>query len=322
MSRVEDDRQADRVNEQLQIQKQLKEAKAKEQNAAESAFAKKMQNSQGETNVRQARQTDASAHDGLLEDSKAAEQAAEHTGMEGRENVGRQVLRHAAQAFQDKLKSRGGEGERLGEARLAAAQENASTEAGRAADHAEGEHVAEGRTSDSRSTRDELDRFGKGQSKGSGASAAQGKEGELKSDPDAGGGKGKGGDKKDGGGDLGAGFRFNPALMAPVPVARPKDTGASERLRKLAMEIAQKIVEHVRVGTNAKGAAEFQIDLRSNVLSGLQIKVSGGHGKISAVFSGSDREVLKLLEENADGLKQALAGRGISLEDFKIEAKA
>ena len=35
----------------LQIQKQLKEAKAKDQSSADSAFAKKMQQSQGETTV-------------------------------------------------------------------------------------------------------------------------------------------------------------------------------------------------------------------------------------------------------------------------------
>ena len=75
----------------------------------------------------------------------------------------------------------------------------------------------------------------------------------------------------------------------------------------MAQEIAQKIVERVRVGRNADGLAEFQIDLRSNVLAGLQIKVSGNKGGIKAVFAGSDREVLKLLKENAEGLKAVIA---------------
>jgi len=76
------------------------------------------------------------------------------------------------------------------------------------------------------------------------------------------------------------------------------------------------------VGTNAAGNAEFQIDLRSTVLSGLSIKVSGGNGRIRATFAGSDREVLKLLEDNKDALKQALGGRGLSLEELRIEVRA
>jgi flagellar hook-length control protein FliK len=107
-----------------------------------------------------------------------------------------------------------------------------------------------------------------------------------------------------------------------VPVAKPKDTGPNARLRALANEIAQKIVERVRVGTNAAGQAEFQIDLRSNVLAGLSIKVSGGNGRIKAVFSGNDREVLKMLEEQKDGLKNALAGRGLKLEELRVEHRA
>jgi flagellar hook-length control protein FliK len=107
-----------------------------------------------------------------------------------------------------------------------------------------------------------------------------------------------------------------------VPVAKPKPTAGSERLRAIANEIAQKIVERVRVGTNAAGNAEFQIDLRSDVLSGLSIKLSAKNGKIHAVFSGGDRDVLKMLEEQREGLKNALAGRGLTLEDLRIEAKS
>lgn len=107
--------------------------------------------------------------------------------------------------------------------------------------------------------------------------------------------------------------------MAPVPVAQAKEASGSERLRKVANELAQKIVERVRLGTNAAGKMEFQIDLKSNVLSGLSVRVSAKNGKISAVFQGSDKDVLKMIEEQGDALKTALGLRGLSLEDFKIE---
>jgi flagellar hook-length control protein FliK len=116
-------------------------------------------------------------------------------------------------------------------------------------------------------------------------------------------------------------FRFNPALMAPVPVATPKDSKSSERARAIATEIAQKIVERVRVGTDRSGRAEFQIDLRGDVLSGLSIRISAGNGKIQASFSASDRAVAKLLRKNADELKQALCKRGLTLEELRIEER-
>jgi flagellar hook-length control protein FliK len=103
-------------------------------------------------------------------------------------------------------------------------------------------------------------------------------------------------------------------------VAKPRETSPSDRLRALAAELAQRIVERVRVGTNAAGKAEFQIDLRSDVLAGLSIKISGSAGRIRATFQTRDKEVKKLLETNAETLKKALTARGLTLEEMKIEA--
>jgi hypothetical protein len=117
----------------------------------------------------------------------------------------------------------------------------------------------------------------------------------------------------------GSGFRLNPALMSPIPVAKKNETSRSERLRRLAAEIAQRIVERVRVGTDASGIPEFQIDLRRDVLMGLSIRISGGGGVIRASFSGTDREALRLLRDHTEDLKQALGSRGLTLGELRIE---
>jgi len=111
----------------------------------------------------------------------------------------------------------------------------------------------------------------------------------------------------------------NPALMEPAPLVRPKAGGDSDRLRRLASEIAQKIVERIRVGTNKAGIAEFQIDLRSEVLSGLSLRVSASGGKINVVFSSADRNSLKTIEEQSGALRNALDVRGLTLTDLKLE---
>jgi hypothetical protein len=178
---------------------------------------------------------------------------------------------------------------------------------------------AEGKSSNARNS--EKSDSNESSAQAGAAGGAKGEKGDIKTDAD----KGGGGQQQSGGQKdspaLQPGFRFNPALMAPVSVAKPREASGSDRLRKVANEIAQKIVERVRVGTNSMGAMEFQVDLRGDVLSGLSMKVSAKNGKITAVFSGSNRDVLKMLEEQEESLKGALAARGLSLENFKVETR-
>lgn len=326
MSRVEDDREAARVAEKLLQQKQQAEAKAKERATSESAFAKLVK--EGQQQKGQVLRKDAESQkagnklsSSILE--AAMEEVMASTQQQTKDAQTRGNARLAGKAFNEKLhQDRAGEGERMGESRAADQEHEGMVSAERGADARSGLSRAEGRQSDAKQQRDQDDKDSAASARSALGRASKDK-GDVSADADSGGQGGQGGDKKDGGGqDMAAGFRFNPALMAPVPVAKPKDSGASDRLRRLATEIAQKIVERVRVGTNAAGQAEFQIDLRSNVLAGLSIKVSGGNGKIKAVFSGNDREVLKLLREQSEGLKSALAGRGLALEELKIEEKA
>jgi hypothetical protein len=140
---------------------------------------------------------------------------------------------------------------------------------------------------------------------------------------DDGGGKGASDEGKESGSkdQKGAAFKMPPmALMAPPPLARPKDAGGAARMSSVTKEIVEKIVSRVLVGTNEKGVPEFRIDLKSSALKGLSIKVSGGRGgKIRAVFSGSDREVLKALKQGQGGLREALAAKGLSLEEILFE---
>ncbi len=117
------------------------------------------------------------------------------------------------------------------------------------------------------------------------------------------------------------GFKIPPpALMAPPPVARPKETTAQAQVRALAQEIVNRIVERVRVGTNERGLPEFQIELRSSVLAGLFIKVSSNKGRIRAVFSSRDGEVLKGLRLASRDLKSAMEARGLDLQDLEFES--
>ncbi len=327
MSRVEDDRQAQKAAERLAQEKRLQESKTKQRTEGENACSKLVQQPKAQqAQTLQTRTQEQGLGKSVLASLLKENEAKGKTEQRGEAQKG--TLRQTGKALDERVQqSRTGEGERLSQGRQTDSAQTGQAAQGRQADQGVAQTRAESRLSDARNTDDALSERGEALSKGSenaaaGAQAGRSK-GSLKADADGGGkGGGDGKDKKDGGAELAAGFRFNPALMAPVPVAKPKPTAGSERLRAIANEIAQKIVERVRVGTNAAGNAEFQIDLRGDVLSGLSIKLSAKNGKIQAVFSGNDRDVLKMLEEQREGLKSALAGRGLTLEDLRIEAKS
>jgi hypothetical protein len=302
MSRIDDDRQKQMVAERLRLEQAKKEQGVKTKAEGENAFSRLMKGQEA-GQKQQVHEDKAFSLESLLGEAK-----------KGSDSSSREL----GKSFGDKLKqgdSRGSE----------KAFETKGTEQQVASEGASEQHSEIRKTDDHTSTESFSQ---KGEDIGKGGSAQAGNTrggGALKADQDGGGGKGSGGGNKDqggGSGNLPAGFRFNPALMAPVPVAKQREVSGSERLAKICNEIAQKIVERARVGTNAAGNTEFQIDLRSNVLKGLSIKVSIGNGKISANFSGNDKEVLKLLRENQDSLKNALGGRGLTLEELKIEDKA
>jgi len=331
MSRIEDDRQADQVAQRLLQDKLRAESKQKEIRQGENAFSKLVQSAQTQqTQTQQKQETKQSLAQQVLARVTKESTGKETLQQEGantrqtaqRQDAGKTQGRQDAKALNERVQaSQSGEAEKMTESHAADTSHGEVMAADRKDGREASSSIAESRTSDSKA---EGDAKADDHASDTRAAGRAGQKGALKTDADSGGGQGGG--NKDGkqGGDAAAaaGFRFNPALMAPVPVAVPKANTGSERLRAIANEIAQKIVEKVRVGTNGAGQAEFQIDLRSNVLSGLSIKLSAKNGKISAVFSGRDRDVLKMIEEQSEGLKTALQGRGLKLEELRFEARA
>src|SRR4051812_12046374 len=298
MSRVDDDSQDRRVQERLALEKQRLADKNKEKATGDSRFAKLVFKTGAEQNKAEQSRQDATGRD-VIDRMK---------GFGSRIQRGQQ--------------DGAGQGGRASDTGGTSGQVGARTQ-----DEDALSGMLEGRRDDSRVGGERLEE--RKESQDQDAAAHLGARDKAHEDARAGGGGGgmSGGSGKDqqGGGDQGAaaaqGLKLNPALMAPVAVAQPRTGMMSDKLRALANEIAQKIVQNVRVGTNRAGEAEFQIDLKSSVLSGLQIKISGKHGKITAVFSGKDTEVLKLIKQNADGLKNALQGRGLVLAELKIEER-
>lgn len=335
MSRVEDDRDAARLAARLAEQKRTEENKAKDKAGAASTFSKLVANQKAQAAQTQLQKGQAQAQ----EQTNNARSAIAHLlgEMEGKAaetghaEAGKQDKTHTSarlgtKTFEDKVQSyASNESASSARTKEASDQGGMQTNNARQSEQSSMAARADGRSSDARATNASLEERKESSDAasskaGSSHGSARAEKGDLKTDADKGGG---GGNKDNKGGEPAAApsFRFNPALMAPVNVAKKNETQSSDKLRKAAAEIAQKIVDKIRVGTNAMGKMEFQIDLKSDVLGGMSVKVSSNKGKISAVFSGGDRDILKQLEEQSESLKNALTARGLTLESLKTEAK-
>ena len=294
MSRVDDDRDAARTAERIALQKRNEDKRSKEK-AGESAFAKLVQQQKAQAQKPAVRTGDSAP-------------APHPDSPPPPGSFGSKIIQASL-----------GEKGRMNEQQAAQGrQKDQGVQKGKAESRKEDAKVTDKalkeRSDDAESSLTGLEAL-------SGGRGAKGG-GEVRADADGGGGGGSGDKDGKGGSEAAAGFRFNPALMAPVPVAKPKDAAGSAKLRALAEEIAQKIVERARIGTNAAGQAEMQIDLRSNVLKGLSIKLSCSNGKIRATFSGQDKEVMKLLRDNQETLRATLEKRGLRLEEYRVEDRA
>lgn len=335
MSRVDDDRDAARVAERLMQAKRAEESKGKDKAGAASTFSKLVQGQKtaqqqlsGQKANTQGQETANSTRSAIAQMlGKSDEKQVEGGKAEGsRQDRTHTQSRLGSKSFEDKVQqSSSNESAATGRAKEAGDQGQMQTTSARTSDQSSSASRTEGRSADAQTSNarleDRKESSDSAASKLGGASgSARAEKGDLKTDADKGGGQ-QGGKDKGGEAAAAPAFRFNPALMAPVSVQKKNETQSSDKLRKAAAEIAAKIVERVRVGTNAMGKMEFQIDLKNDVLGGMSVKVSSKNGKISAVFSGSDKDVLKMLEEQSEALKTALGARGLTLESLKTEAK-
>jgi flagellar hook-length control protein FliK len=97
-----------------------------------------------------------------------------------------------------------------------------------------------------------------------------------------------------------------------LPIEKPASTTA------VRAEMIEQIVQEVRLGINETGAAEFQFDLKSEVLAGLKLKISTQDGQISATFIAENVHIKDTLDQSAPELIQALQDRGLAVANVQV----
>ncbi len=128
----------------------------------------------------------------------------------------------------------------------------------------------------------------------------------------SGGGGDTGGDAGAEGQLAGQGHVMQPARALPTAEAK----GAAGA--RLPQHVLDELVKRVLVGVNAQGISEFQIEFRENVLAGSRLFVSAEGGKISARFETPDASVKRLLKASEGELARAFGRKGLHLERFDV----
>jgi hypothetical protein len=102
-----------------------------------------------------------------------------------------------------------------------------------------------------------------------------------------------------------------------------RNQGAAEvkgarKAREIPQEILDKLVEEVRVGVNAEGKSEFQIDLKEGVLQGMTLKVTAEDGKVQCNFVGGDNSAKNFIEASQGALARSLEKKGLRLDALTV----
>lgn len=105
--------------------------------------------------------------------------------------------------------------------------------------------------------------------------------------------------------------RFAKGLAQAMKARGPEHTALSQ-------QILNKLVQFVRIGINRKGEKEIQIELHERIFRGLKLRVIARGGNVGILFRTSDPKGRKTLEDNKEQLQDALAKKGIKIDEIMI----
>ncbi|MFH1829440.1 MAG: flagellar hook-length control protein FliK [Pseudomonadota bacterium] len=101
-------------------------------------------------------------------------------------------------------------------------------------------------------------------------------------------------------------------------MARAAKEAATPSQAALTQHVLDKIVQYVRIGINRSGDKEIQVDLHQKIFRGLKLRVIAREGKVGVHFRTSDKKGREIFEKNSDAIRDALAKKGIEVDEITI----
>lgn len=94
---------------------------------------------------------------------------------------------------------------------------------------------------------------------------------------------------------------------------------AEQTSRTQAMQkIVNSIVQAFRLGVNADGEKELQLDLKETIFKGLRLRLVTKRGKVSVQLLTATADVRDLFEKSAPEIRKMLEQKGIAVAEIKV----
>jgi flagellar hook-length control protein FliK len=88
-----------------------------------------------------------------------------------------------------------------------------------------------------------------------------------------------------------------------------------------AQAIADRVVQSARLEAKPSGRLEFVVEMRPEVLGGLEVRVRFEGGQVHAVFGAAAPEVRAVLEAQCHALRGALQERGLQVGEIRVDSR-
>lgn len=285
MSRVKDNRDAERVQEQKRIEK---ENQSRDQKKSDS-FSKMMNQRRGGEQKQAVKQ-------GPKQPAQAKTKSSASGALLARQGI-------TSNSFAATLQKQGAENLQYSESLSTGRGDEMSEKRVESSERQDGQEMKKlGAEHDRVEGLDRDDPQGQGQGQGRGDGDKSGGGGQEKQD---------GHKQGDGQGPTGPGAIEN---EASAEVGGPRQP-------KLPANIIQEIVNRVFVGANTEGLSQFHIEFKEEILGGLRLEISAENGKISAKFITSDKNIGRLLKASEGQLSRAFGHKGMSLDSLSVETR-
>ncbi len=117
---------------------------------------------------------------------------------------------------------------------------------------------------------------------------------------------------------------FKPPSVQRVPLQLPASTSSgsealvSARTSRSPDDLLQSMGKQVLVGQQMAGACNFWIELKEDILGGLQIRLSLAGGLVSASLIAKSKEAEALLLERLPQLEEQLRKRGMRVGQVEV----
>jgi hypothetical protein len=113
------------------------------------------------------------------------------------------------------------------------------------------------------------------------------------------------------------GAEFMQSQPASFDLAMQPTQIESKHIVALPPEL-QHVVREISVAVNASGKQQVHIELNSNVLNGLHIRIERQSAGVAIQFQSSSDQVSSLLMKNMSSLSQGLADRGVEVSNISV----